>query len=58
MVRVALEMVPTPVDMLSSDTPQGTVGYARDGVSEHLFIAKGVVCQARTMCRNKVCANV
>ena len=40
MVRVALELVPTLVYMLGNDTPQGTVGYARDGVSECLFIAR------------------
>ena len=39
MVKVALELVPTSIDMLNSDTPQGTAGYARDGVSERLFIA-------------------
>ena len=38
-VRVALELVPTSVHMLGNDTPQGTVGYARDGVSECLFIS-------------------
>ena len=40
MVRVSLELVPTPVDMLNSNTPQGTTRYARDGVSERLFIAR------------------
>ena len=54
MVRVALELVPTPVDMLDSDTPQGIVGYARDGVSEHLFIAREWFVErgpcAETMC--------
>ena len=40
MVRVALELAPTPVDMLDSDTPQGTAEYARDGVSKHLFSAR------------------
>ena len=53
MVRVALELVPTPIDMLGSDTPQGTVRYARDGVSKHLFIARewfakqGLGCETR-----------
>ena len=40
MVKVALELVPTSIDMFNSDTPQGTAGYARDGVSERLFIAQ------------------
>ena len=42
MVRVALELVPTPVDMLDSDTPQGTAGYTRDGMLERhsFFIAQ------------------
>ena len=40
MVRVALELVPAPVHMLGNDTAQGTVVYARDGVSECLFIAR------------------
>ena len=40
-VRVALELVPTPVDMLDNDTLQGTAGYTRDGVLERhsFFIA-------------------
>ena len=42
MVRVALELAPTLVDMLRSDTPQGTARYARDGVLERhsFFIAR------------------
>ena len=36
MVRVALEMVPTSVDMLSIDIQQGTTGHTRDGVPERL----------------------
>ena len=42
MVRVALELVPTLVDMLGSDTPQGTAAYTRDGVFERhsFFIAR------------------
>ena len=48
MVRVALELVPALVDMLGSDTPQGTAGYARDGVSERLSYCSGMVCRART----------
>ena len=43
-VRVALELVPTPVDMLSSDIPQGTAEYTRDGVFEHLSYCSGMVC--------------
>ena len=48
MVRVALELVPTPVDMLNSNIPQGTAGYTRDGVSECLSYCSGMVCRART----------
>ena len=48
MVRVALELVPTLVDMLGSDTPQGTAKYARDDVSERLSYCSRMVCQART----------
>ena len=40
MVRVSLELVPTLVNMLNSNTPQGTTRFARDGVSECLFIAR------------------
>ena len=42
MVRVALELVPIPVDMLGSDTHQGTAGYAKDSVLERhsFFIAR------------------
>ena len=42
MVRVALELVLTPIDVLGSNTPQGIVGYARDGVLERhsFFIAR------------------
>ena len=42
MVKVALELVPTIIDMLGSDTPQGTARYARDGVLERysFFIAR------------------
>ena len=36
MVRVALEMVPTSVDMLSNDIPKGTVRHTRDGFPERL----------------------
>ena len=36
MVRVALKMVPTSIDMLSSDIPKGTVRHTRDGVPERL----------------------
>lgn len=41
MVRVALELVPTPVDVLGSNVPKGTAGYATDGVFERhsFFIA-------------------
>ena len=41
MVRVALEMVPTYVDMLSSDIPKGTAGHSRDGVFERLSSCSG-----------------
>ena len=58
MVRVALELVPTSVDMLGSDIPQGTAGHTRDGVSKCLSSCSGIVLRARTMWQNKVCANV
>ena len=58
MVRVVLELVPTPIDMLGSDIPQGTARYTRDGVFERLSYCSGIVCQARTRWRNKVCATV
>ena len=35
-VRVALEMVPTSVDMQDSDIQQGTAGHTRDGLLKHL----------------------
>ena len=44
MVRVALELVTTPVDMLDSDIPQCTTKYTRDGVFEHLSYCSGMVC--------------
>ena len=42
MVRVSLELVPTPVGMLGGNIPQGTAAYARDGVFERhsFFIAR------------------
>ena len=58
MVKVALELVPTLVDMLGSDIPQGTARYTRDGVSKRLSYCLGMVCRARTKWQNKVCANV
>ena len=36
MVRVALELVPTLVDTLGSDIPQGIAEHTRDGVFERL----------------------
>ena len=41
MVRMALEMVPTSVDMLGSDIQQGTAGHTRDGVPKHLSTCSG-----------------
>ena len=41
MVRVALEMVPTSVDMLGNDIPQGIAGHTRVGVSERLSSCSG-----------------
>ena len=41
MVRVALEMAPTSVDMLDNDIPQGTAGHIRDGVPERLSSCSG-----------------
>ena len=58
MVRVALELVPTPIDMLSNDIPQGTAVHTRDGVFEHISSCSGMVCRARTRWRNKMRANV
>ena len=43
MVRVALKLVPTSVDMLGSDIPQGTAGHTRDGVSKCLSSCSGIV---------------
>ena len=57
-MRVALELVPTPVDMLGSDIPQDTVGHTRDGVSEYLSSCSGMVHRARTRWQNEVRANV
>ena len=48
MVKVALELVPTLIDMLDNDTPQGTTEYVRDDISERLSYCSGMVCQART----------
>ena len=48
MVRVALELVLTLVDMLGSDTPQGIAKYARDDVSECLSYCSRMVCRVRT----------
>ena len=38
---MSLELVPTPVDMLGSDIPQGTAGHTRDGVLERLSSYSG-----------------
>ena len=57
-MRVALELVPTPVGMLDSDVPRSTVGHTRECVSEHLSSCSGKVRQARTKWQNKVRANV
>ena len=57
-MRVALELVPTSVDMLSSDIPQGIARHIRDVVSEHLSFCSGMVHRARTKWHNKVHANV
>ena len=35
-VRMALEMVPTSVNMLDNDTPRGTVEHTRDGVLKRI----------------------
>ena len=40
-VRMALEMVLTSVDMLGSDIPQDTAGHTRDGVPERLSSCSG-----------------
>ena len=57
-MRVAMELVPTPVDMLDSNIPQGTAGYTKDGVFECLFYCSGMVYRVRTRWQNKVRANV
>ena len=41
MVRVALEMVPTSVDMLDNDIQQGIARHTRDGVPERLSTWSG-----------------
>ena len=41
MVRVALEMVPTSVDMLGRDIQQGTTQHIGDGVLERLSTCSG-----------------
>ena len=41
MVRVALEMVPTFVDVLGNDIPQGIAGHTRDSVLERLSSYSG-----------------
>ena len=58
MVRVALELVPTPADMLGSDIPQGTAEHTRDGVSEHLSSCSGIARRAKTKWQNEIRANV
>ena len=58
MVRVALELVPTLVDMLDSDIPQGSAGHTRDDVSERLSSCSRMVHRARTRWQNEVRANV
>ena len=55
---MALELVPTPIGMLISDIPQGTVGHTRDGVSKRLSSCSGMVRRARTRGQNKVHVNV
>ena len=57
-MRVALELVPTPVGMLGNDVPRSIAGHTRDGVSERLSSCSGKVRRARTRWQNKVCANV
>ena len=41
MVRVVLEMVPTSINMLDNNIPQGTVGHIRDSVPERLSSCSG-----------------
>ena len=41
MVRVALEMVPTSIDMLGKDIQQGITLHTRDGVPKHLSTCSG-----------------
>ena len=55
---MALELVPTLVDMLGGDIPQGTAEQIRGGVSECLSSYSGMVHRAGIKWRNKVHANV
>ena len=57
-MRVALELVSTPVDTLGSDIPQDIVRHTRDGVSERCSYCLGMARQAKTKWQNEVCANV
>ena len=55
---MALELVPTLVDMLGSDIPQGIVRQIRGGVFECLSSCFGMVHRARIRWQNRVRANV
>ena len=57
-MRVALELVPTPVGMLGNDVPRSIAGHTKDGVSERLSSCSGKVRRARTRWQNKVHVNV
>ena len=41
---MALEMVPTLADMLSSDIPQGIAGHTNGGVTEQLQFCSVTTC--------------
>ena len=57
-MRVALELVLTPVGMLDNDVPRSTAGHIRDGVPEHLSSCSRRVHRVRTRWQNRVCVNV
>ena len=57
-MRVALELVSTPVDTLGSDIPQDIVRHTRDGVSERCSYCSGMARRAKTKWQNEVRANV
>ena len=57
MVRMALEMVPTSIDMLGSDIQQGTAGHTEMVSPSTFLLARDVVCRAMPRQRKRVRAN-